>query len=119
MFNEIDDTSADSVEFILVNRGSGSRDLEKRSKNGNLWVTNGKIFFAQYADDAHIIHIGRYIRMANPNLDIGVPYILKCEPGSIANLLFDSTFKGSWLQTRSSAVVCRCQLPIFTEFGCV
>ena len=53
MFNEIDDTSADSVEFILVNRGSGSRDLEKRSKNGNLWVTNGKIFFAQYADDAH------------------------------------------------------------------
>ena len=44
MFNEIDDTSADSVEFILVNRGSGSRDLEKRSKNGNLWVKNGKIF---------------------------------------------------------------------------
>ena len=69
--------------------------------------------------DAHVIRIGRYIRMANPNLDIGVPYILKCEPGSIANLLFDSTFKGSWLQTRSSAVVCRCQLPIFTEFGCV
>ena len=44
MFNEIDDTSADSVEFILVNRGSGSRDLEKRSKNGNLWVNSKKIF---------------------------------------------------------------------------
>ena len=31
----------------------GPRDLEKWSKNGNLWVKNVKIFFAQYADDAH------------------------------------------------------------------
>ena len=40
LFNEIDDTSADSTKLILDNRGSGPRDLEKRSKNGNLWVNN-------------------------------------------------------------------------------
>ena len=33
-------------------RGSGPRDVEKRSKNGNLWVKMGR-FFAQYADDAN------------------------------------------------------------------
>ena len=45
-----------STYFILVNRGSGPRDLEKWSKNGNLWVKNVKIFFAQYADDADDAH---------------------------------------------------------------
>ena len=35
-----------------------------------------------------------------------------------ANLLFEATFKGGWFQTRGeNAVVCRCSLPIFTEFG--
>ena len=120
LFNEIDD------KFYIVYIGQQGLWAQGFGKTEQKWQFMGKQleeFFLHNMQmmriDAHVIRIGRYIRMANPNLDIGVPYILKCEPGSIANLLFDSTFKGSWLQTRSSAVVCRCQLPIFTEFGCV
>ena len=37
---------------------------------------------------------------------------------AVANLLFEAAFKGGWFQTRGeNAVVCRCSLPIFTEFG--
>ena len=52
LFNEIDDTSADSTKLILDNRGSGPRHLEKRSKNGNFWVTNGKIFLHKMRIDS-------------------------------------------------------------------
>ena len=59
-------------------QGPWARDLEKWSKNGNLWVKNVKIFFAQYADDAHrcaLMRIGRCICMALPSFRPYKPYI--------------------------------------------
>ena len=44
-------------------------NLEKQSQNGNLWVKNGNFLhnMRMMRIDAHVMRIGRCIRMANPS----------------------------------------------------